>query len=213
MYPERSEHLLAVVDPIHFKTWHTLQKVYFCARKTCPNSSIFLPLDMHSKLFISTFVYTVSFANSFFTNIATAIKGDTHMTSTLKGVGWWVRQKEYIVGCRGVRESECSGCPIFIFFIKVNLICAMTRHHAELNIKLLLTRNIPIDSGVGQGSHPLTTPLHCLWAKSNNRTRSQFLKLHVQSQGDGKILDADEQGVGWVLKIRQFSWTLYVYRP
>ena len=40
MYPKRFEHLLAMVAPIHFKTWHTLQKVYFCSRKTCPNSSI-----------------------------------------------------------------------------------------------------------------------------------------------------------------------------
>ena len=40
MYPKRFEHLLAMVAPIHFKTWRTLQKVYFCDRKTCPNSSI-----------------------------------------------------------------------------------------------------------------------------------------------------------------------------
>ena len=40
MYPERFEHLLAVIAPIHFKTWYTLQKVYFCGRKTCPVSSI-----------------------------------------------------------------------------------------------------------------------------------------------------------------------------
>ena len=39
MYTKRFQHLLAMVAPIHFKTWHTLQKVHFCARKTCPNSS------------------------------------------------------------------------------------------------------------------------------------------------------------------------------
>ena len=90
-------------------------------------------------------------------------------------------------------------------------------------------------------------PLHCLWAKSNNRTHGQFecdvtwfcfcfisfdrmygavivpqfvgegggnrLKLDVQGQEGGKILDVDGQG-GWgVLIIRQFSWTSYVYRP
>ena len=27
-------------SPIHLKTWHTLQKVYFCGRKTYPNSPI-----------------------------------------------------------------------------------------------------------------------------------------------------------------------------
>ena len=36
------------------------------------------------------------------------------------------------------------------FFIKENWICAMTRHHAESNINILLTRNLPIDSGVRQ---------------------------------------------------------------
>ena len=49
----------------------------------------------------------------------------------------------------------------------------MTRHHAESNINILLTRNLPIDSGVRQWNHPLMMSLHCLWAKSNNRTRGQ----------------------------------------
>ena len=38
----------------------------------------------------------------------------------------------------------------FFFFIKENLICAMTRHHAEPNINMLLTRNLPFDSDVRQ---------------------------------------------------------------
>ena len=39
------------------------------------------------------------------------------------------------------------------------------------------------------------------------------LKLDVQVQGGGSVLDLDGKG-GWgVLKIRQFSWTSYVYRP
>ena len=49
------------------------------------------------------------------------------------------------VGCGG---SEGFGRPIFIFFIKENWICAMNRHHAVSNINVLLTRNLPIDSGV-----------------------------------------------------------------
>ena len=36
------------------------------------------------------------------------------------------------------------------FFIKENWICAMTRHHAEPNINMLLTRNPPFDSDVWQ---------------------------------------------------------------
>ena len=70
----------------------------------------------------------------------------------------------------GWRVSECSRRPIFIFFIKENWICAMTRHYAEPNINILLTRNLPFDSYLRKWSHSL----HCLWAKSNNRMRGQF---------------------------------------
>ena len=122
----------------------------------------------------------------------------------------------------------------------------MTRHHAESNINILLTRNLPTDSGVRKWSIPLM--MHCLCSKSNNRTPGQFehdvtwfcfcfdvvrsharcgccsiifwrrwkrvrLKLDIQGQGYGKMLDVDGQG-GWgVLKIRQFSWTSYVHHP
>ena len=74
----------------------------------------------------------------------------------------------------GWGASECSGRPIFFNFIKENWICAMTRHHAEPNINILLKGNLPFDSDVREWSHPLMIPLHCLWAKSNNRTRGQF---------------------------------------
>ena len=38
--------------------------------------------------------------------------------------------------------SECSGRPIFFFInIKEKWVCAMSRHHAEPNINILLTRN------------------------------------------------------------------------
>ena len=63
---------------------------------------------------------------------------------------------------------------IFIFFIKENWICAMTRHHAESNINILLTRNLPIDSDVRHWSHSLMMQLHYLWAKLNKRTCGQF---------------------------------------
>ena len=35
---------------------------------------------------------------------------------------------------------------------------------------------------------------------------------HPRSRGRKKMLDVDEQGMG-VLKIRQFSWKSYMYRP
>ena len=43
--------------------------------------------------------------------------------------------------------SECSGRPIFIFFIEENWILAMARHHAN---KILLTRDLHFDSDVRQ---------------------------------------------------------------
>ena len=46
--------------------------------------------------------------------------------------------------------SKSSGRPIFIFFIKENWICPMTRHHAEPNINILLTGNLPFDSDFRQ---------------------------------------------------------------
>ena len=42
--------------------------------------------------------------------------------------------------------NKCSGCPIFIIFIKENWIGTMIRH-AESNINTLMTRNL-IDSDI-----------------------------------------------------------------
>ena len=101
------------------------------------------------------------------------VRGDTHITSILSG-GAGTTQKWDVIGRRGVRVRECSGRPIFIFFTKENWICTMTRLHAETNINILLTRNLPFDSDVRQWSHPLMIQLHFLWAKLNNRMRGQF---------------------------------------
>ena len=57
------------------------------------------------------------------------------------------------------------------FFIKENWIWAMTKDHVN---NILLARNLPFDSDVRRWSHPLMTSLHCLWAKSSHKTRSQF---------------------------------------
>ena len=59
-----------------------------------------------------------------------------------------------------------------MFFMKENRICAKTRHYAEPNNNILLTRNLPFYSDVKQGSHPFLIPLHFLWAKSNNSEAS-----------------------------------------
>ena len=73
------------------------------------------------------------------------------------------------VGGWGIRK--CSRRPIFIFSIKENWICTVTRYHAN---NILLTRNLPFDSDVRQWCHPLMISLNYLWANSNNRTRGQF---------------------------------------
>ena len=53
--------------------------------------------------------------------------------------------------------SECSGCPIFAFFIKENWICAMTRHRVEANINIILTRNISFDQAVKPSFNDVVT--------------------------------------------------------
>ena len=50
----------------------------------------------------------------------------------------------------GCDANECSERPIFTFFVTENWICAVTRCHAEPNIDILLTRNIPFDFDVRQ---------------------------------------------------------------
>ena len=76
-----------------------------------------------------------------------------------------------VIGRSGVGVSACSQLRIFIFFIKENCNCAMTRCHAN---NILLARNLSWDSDFRQWSHPLMIPSYCLWAKSNKKTRGQF---------------------------------------
>ena len=90
------------------------------------------------------------------------------------GGGGGIKKKLDVIGLRGMGISECSGRPIFIFFVKENWICAMTRHYTEPNINILLIRNLHFESDIKQSSHPLMIPLHCLRAKWNNTTCGQF---------------------------------------
>ena len=143
--------------------------------------------------------------------------------------------------------SECTGRPVFIFLLKKiefglrpDIMPSQTVIYYWQGIFLLI---LVSDSE----AIVFMIPLHCLWAKSNNRTPDQFecdmtwfyfcfdfvrsharcafcsivcwrewgvcLKLDVQGQGGGTILDVDGQETWGFLKIRQFSWTSYVYRP
>ena len=106
---------------------------------------------------------------------------------------------------------------LYFFIFKDNYIWVMTRYHVN---NILLTRDLHFVfvSDSRQWSHPLMIPMHCLWAKSNLSLRSQFkcaaysiwmwsdfvavrLKLGVQGQGSGRILDvAGQWGEGsWKL--------------
>ena len=66
------------------------------------------------------------------------------------------------VGWEGMMGSDCSGRPVFIFLIKENWICSITRHRAESNINVLLTRNLPVDSGVRHWRYSSMISLHYL---------------------------------------------------
>ena len=54
------------------------------------------------------------------------------------GVGGGSGKKEMLSDVGGWGVRECSGSPVFIFFIKENWICAVTRHHAESNIYIII---------------------------------------------------------------------------
>ena len=73
------------------------------------------------------------------------------MTSNLRGSGEGYGKNEMLSDAetKGTGGSGCSGRPIYIFFIKENLIWTMTEHHPGSN-NVLLTRNLLIDSGVRQ---------------------------------------------------------------
>ena len=56
------------------------------------------------------------------------------------------------------------------FLIKQNWICAVTTHHAEPNMNILLASNLPYESDVRQWSPPLVIPLHCELNRTIERT-------------------------------------------
>ena len=161
------------------------------------------------------------------------------LQTSFEGCGG-LRQKWDVIRRRGWRLASVLDVfwdvlffSFLFFFIKGNWICSMTRHHVEPNINILVTRNLPFESNIGQWSHPLMIPLHCFWTKSNNRTGGQFecdvirfilillfhmhvvvfvpyggifLKFDVQSQKGGRILNVDGQGGVEGLE----NWTIFM---
>ena len=54
-------------------------------------------------------------------------------------------------GGGGMGVRECCGRPIyFLLLLKKVELCTMTGHHVKPNINILLTKNLPFDSGVRQ---------------------------------------------------------------
>ena len=79
--------------------------------------------------------------------------------------------KEWI---RGDTHMKCQGLGVGNYSGRLNSPYDQTRHHTEPNVNILLARNIFFDPDVRQWSHPSMIPMHCLWAKANNRTCGQF---------------------------------------
>ena len=77
--------------------------------------------------------------------------------------------------CSCVSRASCLTCSIILCVRHFRDTCtSLTSAYGKPNINMLLRRNLPIDSGVGQWSHSLMIQLHCLWAKSNDRMPGQF---------------------------------------
>ena len=102
------------------------------------------------------------------------VRGDTHMTPTLREErGKSILSGWDIIGRMGWGvASVLHAQHLFFYSRKFDLNYYQTscwfKHY------ILSTRNLPIDSGARQWSHPLMIPLHCLWAKLNNRGGGQF---------------------------------------
>ena len=60
--------------------------------------------------------------------------------------------------CGRCGDSKCSGRPIFIFFYKKKLDLRHDQTSCCVKHNILLTRNLPTDSGVRQWSHSLLIP-------------------------------------------------------
>ena len=121
------------------------------------------------------------------------VRGDRRMTSTLRGMGGETVRQEWadVIGRRGWGLVSVLDLQSLFSFIRENWICAMTRHHAEPNINISLTKKFPFDYDVRQWFHPLMIPLHCLWAKSNNRTRGQYSLQLTDTLKGGHLWLAD----------------------
>ena len=90
--------------------------------------------------------------------------------------GWGVKTK---MRCYRTKWGEGLASVLDVqslFFYQRKLDLYHARHHAEPNIKILLTRNLLFDTNVRQWSHPLMIPLHVCGLK---RTIEPVVNLNV----------------------------------
>ena len=178
-------------------------------------------------------INTANFSWSKFKISAIILRGNIHMKSTLRWGGGWrggwggggggVRQKWDVIGCRGWGiASVLDVQSLFFYYRKLGF-----RHDQTSCWSHPLT--IPLHCFGAKLNNRTRGQFECdvIWfcfyfefVRSHARCgRCSIvcyrgcvcggvrLKLDVQGQGGGTILDLDGQE-GWgVLKIRQFSWT------
>ena len=100
------------------------------------------------------------------------------MTSTLRG-GGGLRWKWDVTGHRGWGVKECSGRQILTFLLKKIEFAPWPDIKLSQRLIYYWQEIFVFDSDVRQRSHTLMIPLHCLWAKSNNRTRGCDVTLFL----------------------------------
>ena len=103
--------------------------------------------------------------------VYTLLRGDTQMTSTGKN------EVLSDVGGGGL-ASVLDVQSLFFLLKKIEFAPWPDIMHNNIiyywHNNILLARNLLFDSDVRQWNHPFMIPLHCLCAKSKNRTRSHF---------------------------------------
>ena len=85
-----------------------------------------------------------------------------------RGRGSGLRQKWDVIQRRGLVKGVSRVLDVQSLFFLLKKI-----GFAPWADIMLLTRNLSFDSSVRQWSFPLMIPLHCFWAKSNNRKRDK----------------------------------------
>ena len=104
------------------------------------------------------------------------LRGNTHMTSTLRG-GWeGVRQKWDVIGCKEVEGWRVFLTSNLYFFLLKKIGFAPWPDIMLSQTLILLTKNLLFDTDARQWSHPLMIPLHVCGI---NRTVEPVVNLNM----------------------------------